>query len=393
MSSSSSGSSNNNQSTLSGTKRPFSAPESNPQSGTNRQPGTSATSGRPQTSLAGFQISVSPRQKGNPLLTHLKNVPWKYADIVSDYFIPATSSGRTYKSPEAIASGSTTQGHQGTAGRGSVLAASTASNVLYLSLKYYRIHPEYITGRMAKLGYEQERNDDDVSASGVGLSGIHFARILLVVVDIENPAETLKEITRLSFARDFTMVLAWNNADAANYITQLKTMQNASLDPSAKNYDTLTGMALLNGGSSGAYTGGSSKNDSSSGSEGLSMSASVYNAHVIETVTKVRGINKTDAQALIAQYGSLSNAFKDGASKVENIGGWGATKAKRFQDAITKPFINREWEEEDKEVGYDEDEEEEEEDDDDEDLFVSAGANRENITTDNDDSLTIEPDN
>lgn len=40
---------------------------------------------------SGSTILVSPRQRGNPLLTSIKSVPWEYSDIPADYVLGATS--------------------------------------------------------------------------------------------------------------------------------------------------------------------------------------------------------------------------------------------------------------------------------------------------------------
>lgn len=292
-------------------------------------------------------ISVSSRQKGNELLKHLKSVSWKYADIVADYYVPPTRSGARVSTSSTTSTGSAAR-------NGAVLAAGTASNILYLSLKYYRIHPEYILGRMTKLGTPDKNNSDDADAAA---AYYHFARILLVVVDIENPADTLKDVTRLSFVRDFTMVVAWSNAEAAYYISQLKLMQGSSLDPSAKTYNSLTGLATVNTVAAAAarHQSSGSSRQTPDGDSQETMSTTVFHEHFIDTVTKVRSVNKTDAQSLLTQYGSLANAIMDGGRSVESISGWGTTKAKRFQDAISRPFINTILEEEDLDEEEDED--------------------------------------
>ena len=40
---------------------------------------------------SGSTILVSPRQKGNPVLTCLKSVPWEYSDILADYQLGLTT--------------------------------------------------------------------------------------------------------------------------------------------------------------------------------------------------------------------------------------------------------------------------------------------------------------
>lgn len=61
-------------------------------------------------------LLVNPKQKGNPLLRSIKNVPWEYHNIVPDYQM-----GRT------------------------VCA-------LFLSLRYHNLNPDYIHERLKQLG-------------------------------------------------------------------------------------------------------------------------------------------------------------------------------------------------------------------------------------------------
>lgn len=36
-------------------------------------------------------ILVSPRQRGNPVLTHIKSMPWEYSDIPADFVLGITT--------------------------------------------------------------------------------------------------------------------------------------------------------------------------------------------------------------------------------------------------------------------------------------------------------------
>lgn len=75
-------------------------------------------------------VLVSNKQRGNPLLKSIGEVPYEFDDIVPDYQVGETTC------------------------------------VLYLSLKYHNLNPDYIHGRLKKLGHMFE------------------LRILLVEVDI-----------------------------------------------------------------------------------------------------------------------------------------------------------------------------------------------------------------
>ncbi|EEB07724.2 DNA repair endonuclease Swi10 [Schizosaccharomyces japonicus yFS275] len=119
-------------------------------------------------------VLVSFRQKGNPLLPHLRNVPWEYSEIVPDF----------------------------------VMGAKTCA--LFLSLKYHHVHPEYIYSRIGKLGKAYE------------------LRILLAVVDVENHRESIQELVKTSVVNRYTLILAWSSAEAARYIETYKAFEFAA---------------------------------------------------------------------------------------------------------------------------------------------------------------------
>jgi len=97
-------------------------------------------------SNAGNAIIINPCQRLNPLLDCIKNVNKEFGDIVPDFQV-----GRT-------------------------------TGVLYLSLKYHRLHPEYIYQRIEKLG------------------NMFTLRVLLLICDISEHQDSIKEITKLEEA-------------------------------------------------------------------------------------------------------------------------------------------------------------------------------------------------
>lgn len=78
------------------------------------QGSTGNTSSKPSSKT--HCLLVNPKQKGNPLLKSITNIPWEYDDIVPDYQM-----GRT------------------------VCA-------LFLSLRYHNLNPDYIHERLKLLG-------------------------------------------------------------------------------------------------------------------------------------------------------------------------------------------------------------------------------------------------
>lgn len=193
-------------------------------------------------------IIVSPRQKGNPVLAAIKSMPWEYGDIPADY----------------------------------VLGVTTCA--LFLSLKYHRLHPEYIYNRIKDL------------------QGKYSLRIVLVMVDISNHEESLKELSKTSLINNVTLVLTWSSTECARYIELFKTYEHAP-PTSIKQHQS-----------------------------------NKYSDRMIDFVTTPRSINKTDAVSLVSQFGSLRTAVNARHEDVAGIAGWGDKKVKAWTGAVREGF-------------------------------------------------------
>ncbi|KAI3320197.1 restriction endonuclease type II-like protein [Xylariaceae sp. AK1471] len=201
----------------------------------------------PQRS-SGSSILVSPRQKGNPVLAALRSLPWEYSDIPADYGLGLTTCA------------------------------------LFLSLKYHRLHPEYI--------YTRIRN----------LQGKYNLRILLTMVDIPNHEDSLRELSKTSLINNATVILCWSAAEAARYLELYKSYEHANF-------------AAIKG-----------------------QQATSYAEKLVEFVTVPRGINKADAISLVSAFGSIKNAVNGDPEQVAIIGGWGEKKVKRWCSVVEEPF-------------------------------------------------------
>ncbi|KAI0811711.1 restriction endonuclease type II-like protein [Xylaria sp. FL0064] len=201
----------------------------------------------PQRS-GGSSILVSPRQKGNPVLAALRSLAWEYSDIPADYGLGLTTCA------------------------------------LFLSLKYHRLHPEYI--------YTRIRN----------LQGKYNLRILLTMVDIPNHEDPLRELSKTSLINNVTVILCWSAAEAARYLELYKSYEHA-------NFSAIKG-----------------------------QQATSYAEKLAEFVTVPRGINKADAISLVSSFGSIKNAVNADPEQVAIIGGWGEKKVKRWCSVVEEPF-------------------------------------------------------
>lgn len=119
-------------------------------------------------------VNVSKNQKGNKLLDVLtsKGVPWQYVSST-----PTTKILYDYA------------------------VRNNKRMVLFLSLKYHKLHPEYLTKRMRHLRHQN--------------------CILLVLVDIEQHEDILTAINKECLFGDFTLILSWSYEQCGKYISLL----------------------------------------------------------------------------------------------------------------------------------------------------------------------------
>ncbi|KAE8376513.1 restriction endonuclease type II-like protein [Aspergillus bertholletiae] len=193
-------------------------------------------------------ILVSTRQKGNPILNHIKLLPWEYADIPADYVVGATTCA------------------------------------LFLSLKYHRLHPEYIYSRIRLL------------------AGKYLLRILLIMVDIPSHEDSLKELSKTSIINNLTLILCWSAPEAAHYLELFKSSENSQ--PTAIR----------------------------------TQQAQSYKESLVEFVTAPRSINKSDAASLISTFGSLQNAINAQPEQISAVPGWGEKKVRQWCNAVREDF-------------------------------------------------------
>ncbi|XP_050392113.1 DNA excision repair protein ERCC-1 isoform X1 [Patella vulgata] len=121
-------------------------------------------------------VIVNPRQRGNPILKHIRNIPWEYGNIIPDY----------------------------------VMGQATCA--LFLSLRYHQLHPNYIHDRLKSLG----RSFD--------------LRVLLVQVDLADPHHLLKGLSKICILADCTLMLAFTAEEAGRYLETYKVYENKPPD-------------------------------------------------------------------------------------------------------------------------------------------------------------------
>ncbi|KAJ3090289.1 ssDNA endonuclease and repair protein rad10 [Quaeritorhiza haematococci] len=194
-------------------------------------------------------IIVNACQRGNGVLNYIKNVPWEYGEIVADYQVGATSCA------------------------------------LFLSLKYHRLHPEYIYGRIKELAHH------------------YVLRVILCLVDIDDHQASIRELTKTAVINNFTLVMAWSQEEAGKYLETFKAFENKPPDMIMERVD----------------------ND--------------YLSKLTDCLTAVKSINKTDVVTLASTFGSLKNIISAKTEELVLCPGFGEQKVRRLYDALHEPFV------------------------------------------------------
>ncbi|GMJ11193.1 UV REPAIR DEFICIENT 7 [Hibiscus trionum] len=150
-------------------------PSSSPVS-TSASPAAAVASSSSNSSQSRNAILVSHRQKGNPLLKHIRNVRWAFADVVCDYLLGQNSCA------------------------------------LYLSLRYHLLHPEYLYYRIREL----QKN--------------FKLRLVLCHIDVEDVVKPLLEVTKTALLHDCTLLCGWSLEECGRYLETIKVYENKPAD-------------------------------------------------------------------------------------------------------------------------------------------------------------------
>ena len=218
-------------------------------------------------------ILVHPKQRGNPIIKSILNVPLEFRDdIVPDYVV-----GRT-------------------------------SCVLYLSLKYHNLNPDYICQRLKELGK------------------LYELRVLLVQVDTPEPHNALKSLTRISLLTDLTLMLAWNAEEAGKIIETYKLFENKGPDFIMERVEANPHQKVM-------MTINSNINP---------YKIFVIPLQLVSALTHIKPINKTDSATLLQNFGNLENIINASEERLSQVIGLGPRKAKRLYCTLQEPFLGKE---------------------------------------------------
>nr|QDO16489.1 DNA excision repair protein ERCC-1 [Crypthecodinium cohnii]USW07868.1 DNA excision repair protein ERCC-1 [Crypthecodinium cohnii] len=201
---------------------------------------------------AAHVILAATRQRGNPILNYVKSTMVEFMDgLAPDYLVGPTIA------------------------------------VYFLSLKFHRTRPDYLSQRIKSLG-----------------SG-YRARILLCVVDLEHPEEQLAAVTLQAFHAEISLLLAWSHWEAASYLETFHRHQNKSSE-------------VLQ----------------------AKLSRGDDRARLAETITAIKGINKGDAATFIDRFGSFEALANASEEELHNCPRIGAKKVRQLQHVFHTPFFS-----------------------------------------------------
>ncbi|CAF1028235.1 unnamed protein product [Brachionus calyciflorus] len=135
------------------------------------------TSSSSSSSLGSGALVVNSKQRGNPVLKHIRNVQWRFCDtLVPDYCM------------------------------------SRSSCAFYLSMKYHLLNPTYIHQRIKELGRAYD------------------LRVLLTFVDVKEPRHCIKELEKICIYSNLTMILCWTPEEVGRYLETYKAYEFKSAD-------------------------------------------------------------------------------------------------------------------------------------------------------------------
>ncbi|KAH8116642.1 restriction endonuclease type II-like protein, partial [Phellopilus nigrolimitatus] len=187
----------------------------------------------------------------NPLLECIRNVNKEFGDIIPDFQL-----GRT-------------------------------TCALFLSLKYHRLHPEYIHHRIQKLGT------------------MYNLRILLLICDISEHQDPIRELTKVCLINNITIIVCWSKEEAGTYLATYKAFEHKPPDLIKERVDK------------------------------------EYSAMLRSALTSINKVNKMDVETLRTSFGSFAKIAHADPEQLRSLPGFGQVKVRRVVDAFDKPFRNK----------------------------------------------------
>lgn len=201
------------------------------------------------------KIIVNRNQEYNPVVKLIRNVGWEYSEgdqLVVDYRL------------------------------------GQSTGLLFLSVRYHRIHSNYIYERMQMIPKEKYR----------------LMVILLLLDDRKNWSRndrTINEITKTACLLSWTVIVAWSDEEAARWLEALHSQQHKTTDL-------------------------------------LREKVSTARVNTERVLCEIPGINKTDAKLLMCTAGSLNNIASLKHEDILKLRGFGKKKTDSLFTSLDAPL-------------------------------------------------------
>ncbi|KHN86252.1 DNA excision repair protein ERCC-1, partial [Toxocara canis] len=203
------------------------------------------------------------RQEGNPVLKYVRNVHFEWADIKADF------------------------------------EAGKEMGILYLSLKWHKLHPGYIETRM---------NSDDTG---------YAVKVLLVLVNVDQRF-MLRELNLFCYRTGWTLLLCYSAEEAAEYLESLHI---------SRNKDEQSAVSAVQ----------EKKKKRQGVTETNESSQQIQLA--VGFLSGIRSVSTSDAQRLISTFGSIHTIANAGVEKLSLCPGLGPVKAENIYTFFRTPFL------------------------------------------------------
>lgn len=200
---------------------------------------------------AGSMVIASLRQQANPILKYFSSVPFCLAPIVPDFLV------------------------------------GVGVCVVFLSLKFHRLHPKQLLHRLVPLQRHRELSK----------------RFLLLLNDIDGAHATLAQVILHAFHHGFTLLVAASPAEAAELLQQLKVSENRAPDSLQP---TLDGR---------------------------------HAPRCAEVLRVLPAVNRADFVSLAKEFGCMKNIFLAQQQQLHQCPGIGPKKVRALLAAFQEPFF------------------------------------------------------
>ncbi|KAH9987048.1 hypothetical protein BJV77DRAFT_1070710 [Russula vinacea] len=227
-----------------------------------------------------------------PIVECIRNVPKEFGDILPDYQVGRTTGVLFLRFLLFFLSRS----------------RLTASRFWDRSLRYHRLHPEYIHQRIERLGLS------------------YNLRVLLLMCDISEHQEPIRELTR-------------SGREPAFPPRPTDEQTNSHTRPSHSTECTgLAGVVAHSADEAGQYLTAYKQSEHRQPTLIRERIDKTPSALLRTALTSIPRVNKTDVETLRASFGSFARIAQADAAELARLPGFGPKKVSRLKDAFERPF-------------------------------------------------------